>query len=80
MAGRLLTYQDISPALVGKRGELFWPDDNLWYLVEIHTVDLENRKVGGAVMCTRGGRAHCCCWGMLVGQVGGSWRFSSERT
>lgn len=44
VAGRLLTYQDISSSLVGKRGELFWPDDNLWYLVEIHTVDLENRK------------------------------------
>ena len=38
MAGRLLTYADISQGLVGKRGELFWPDDNLWYLVEIHSV------------------------------------------
>ena len=42
--GRLLTYADINESLRGCRAELFWPDDNLWYLIEIHDLDLSNRK------------------------------------
>lgn len=37
--GRLLTHDDINPALQGRKAELFWPDDNLWYLIQIHRVD-----------------------------------------
>lgn len=42
--GRLLTYADINDSLRGRRAELFWPDDNLWYLIEIHDLDLTNNK------------------------------------
>lgn len=42
--GRLLTFPDIDESLRGRRAELFWPDDNLWYLIEIHDLDLSNRK------------------------------------
>ena len=42
--GRLITERDVSDqrftsALVGRRCELLWPDDGLWYLVEIVEVD-----------------------------------------
>jgi len=43
-AGRLLTYADINEGLRGRRAELYWPDDNLWYLIEIHDLDLSNNK------------------------------------
>ncbi len=36
--GRLLTHSDINERLKGRRAELYWPDDNLWYLIEIHEV------------------------------------------
>ncbi|CAK0764550.1 hypothetical protein CVIRNUC_003169 [Coccomyxa viridis] len=36
--GRLLTYSDIVPQLKGRQAELFWPDDKMWYLVEIHSI------------------------------------------
>lgn len=42
--GRLLTYGEINESLRGRRAELFWPDDNLWYLIEIHDLDLSNQK------------------------------------
>jgi hypothetical protein len=42
--GRLLTHQDINERLKGRRAELWWPDDNLWYLIEIHEVDTTNHK------------------------------------
>ena len=42
--GRLLTHGDINERLKGRRAELLWPDDNLWYLIEIHEVDLANHK------------------------------------
>eukprot|EP00201_Polytomella_parva_P020582 CAMPEP_0175045288 /NCGR_PEP_ID=MMETSP0052_2-20121109/4320_1 /TAXON_ID=51329 ORGANISM="Polytomella parva, Strain SAG 63-3" /NCGR_SAMPLE_ID=MMETSP0052_2 /ASSEMBLY_ACC=CAM_ASM_000194 /LENGTH=207 /DNA_ID=CAMNT_0016308763 /DNA_START=269 /DNA_END=892 /DNA_ORIENTATION=- len=32
---------DISASLVGRHAELFWPDDNSWYLIEIQSVDVE---------------------------------------
>lgn len=50
--GRLLTRQDVTPALVGRKAELFWPDDNLWYLVEFHSIDLATRQA--QVMYTNG--------------------------
>lgn len=42
--GRLLTYHDITPELQGRRAELYWPDDNLWYLISIEHVDLLTQK------------------------------------
>lgn len=42
--GRLLTYQDIALDLQGKRAELYWPDDNLWYLISIEVVDLLTQR------------------------------------
>ena len=42
--GRLLTHEDIGPQLKGRQAELFWPDDNLWYLIEISDVNLEQHK------------------------------------
>ncbi|CAD7703974.1 unnamed protein product [Ostreobium quekettii] len=39
--GRLLTHEDISERLEGRQAELFWPDDNLWYLMQIHRVDVQ---------------------------------------
>mmetsp|Transcript_118 Transcript_118/g.418 ORF Transcript_118/g.418 Transcript_118/m.418 type:complete len:261 (+) Transcript_118:498-1280(+) len=41
--GRLLAYSDISQSLKGRSAELFWPDDNLWYLVKILSVNVRNR-------------------------------------
>ena len=31
---------DIGEHLRGRRAELFWPDDNLWYLIEVTGVDV----------------------------------------
>lgn len=42
--GRLLTYQDIALHLQGRRAELYWPDDNLWYLISIEIVDLLTQR------------------------------------
>lgn len=41
--GRLLSAQDIGPGLIGRRAELYWPDNNLWYLIEIRAVNLGAR-------------------------------------
>lgn len=41
--GRLLTYADVSPILKGRQAELFWPDDKLWYLVEIQGINMKTR-------------------------------------
>eukprot|EP00192_Tetraselmis_astigmatica_P025441 CAMPEP_0117655924 /NCGR_PEP_ID=MMETSP0804-20121206/4533_1 /TAXON_ID=1074897 /ORGANISM="Tetraselmis astigmatica, Strain CCMP880" /LENGTH=280 /DNA_ID=CAMNT_0005462297 /DNA_START=44 /DNA_END=886 /DNA_ORIENTATION=+ len=37
--GRLLTHVDITPELRGRHAELFWPEDNLWYVITIHEVN-----------------------------------------
>lgn len=42
--GRLLTHADITPALVGRRAELYWPDDALWYVVQFTAVDVSARR------------------------------------
>lgn len=39
----MLTAADIGPNLVGRHGELFWPDNNSWYLVQIKSVDMVTR-------------------------------------
>jgi hypothetical protein len=39
LPGRLLRLEDITGALVGKLAEMFWPDDNMWYLIEIQRVN-----------------------------------------
>ena len=33
--GRLLTHNDVGGGLIGRHAELYWPDDNLWYLIKI---------------------------------------------
>lgn len=43
-SGRLLRVSDITPQLVGRQAELYWPDDNLWYLVEIAKLDVKERN------------------------------------
>lgn len=42
--GRLLTHADISLNLRGRRAEMFWPDDRMWYMVEIHAVNPRSRQ------------------------------------
>lgn len=44
--GRLLTHHDIATPsaaakLSGHPAELFWPDDDLWYLIRIDTINSE---------------------------------------
>lgn len=48
-AGRVFTGKDISPNLVGRIAEVFWedegnPEGNLWYLVKIEEVDMQQRE------------------------------------
>lgn len=38
-----MSAQDIGPGLIGRRAELYWPDNNLWYLIEIRAVNLGAR-------------------------------------
>lgn len=42
--GTLLREADVNPSLIGRRAELYWPDDNLWYIIEIQSVDLTTKK------------------------------------
>ena len=42
--GRLLTQADVAAELRGRCGSLFWPDDGLWYFVEINDVDVAAKK------------------------------------
>lgn len=42
--GRLLTDKDIGLNLRGRRAELYWPDDQLWYLVEIVNVNMRSKS------------------------------------
>ena len=43
-SGRLMTAADVGPQLVGRQGELYWPDDSLWYLVAVQKLDLTTRQ------------------------------------
>ena len=42
--GRLLTDNDVNLDLRGRQAELFWPDDNLWYLIEIQNVNTRQKQ------------------------------------
>ncbi len=42
--GRLLTEDDVGQDLKGRQAELFWPDDNLWYLIEIQNVNAKIKQ------------------------------------
>jgi hypothetical protein len=42
--GRLLTHADVTPRLAGRAAELYWPDDALWYLIEIQGVDVQAKR------------------------------------
>ena len=42
-AGRMLRQSDVGPALAGRFAELLWPDDTLWYVVQIVSVDARAR-------------------------------------
>mmetsp|Transcript_1715 Transcript_1715/g.3843 ORF Transcript_1715/g.3843 Transcript_1715/m.3843 type:complete len:239 (+) Transcript_1715:182-898(+) len=50
--GRLLVEADVGPALKGRQAELFWPDDNLWYLIEIQNINV--RQKHAKIMYTDG--------------------------
>lgn len=43
-SGRLIKAEDVSPALKGRQAELFWPDNQLWYLVEIISVNAKTKQ------------------------------------
>lgn len=43
-SGRFLRIDDITPALKGRRAEMFWPDNQLWYVVQILSVNLRTRQ------------------------------------
>lgn len=42
-SGKIIGPEDFSTALCGQRAELFWPDDQKWYLVEIQAIDMETK-------------------------------------
>lgn len=42
--GRLLVGTDINQSLPGRHAELYWPPEQLWYLVEIQSVDVGERN------------------------------------
>jgi hypothetical protein len=42
-AGRVLKASEVGPHLVGRFAEMFWPDDGLWYVVQIATFDAKSR-------------------------------------
>lgn len=43
-SGRIIRPEDLGPALKGRQAELFWPDDALWYLVEIQAINLKTKQ------------------------------------
>jgi hypothetical protein len=49
-AGKLLTFDDVTPALVGKQAELFWPDDAKWYLVQFTDLVVATREATYVVL------------------------------
>jgi hypothetical protein len=52
---QVFTGDMIGPILKGRRAELYWPDDNMWYLIEISNVNMGDRTAGGC----RGRAAGC---------------------
>lgn len=43
-SGKLLRADDVTPALKGRAAELFWPDNKLWYLVEIIFINVKTKQ------------------------------------
>jgi len=43
-ASKFIDYVDVTRALVGKHAEMYWPDDDHWYLIEIQGVDERTRR------------------------------------
>lgn len=43
-SGKLITAADMTPDLKGRLAEMFWPDNALWYLVEIQAYNPETRQ------------------------------------
>eukprot|EP00798_Chlamydomonas_sp_ICE-L_P013970 gene13970-19913_t len=43
-SGRIIRPDDMGPQLKGRQAELFWPDDAMWYLVEIQTINLKTKQ------------------------------------
>jgi hypothetical protein len=54
--GRILVVTDINQGLVGRKAEMYWPDDRLWYLVEIRHVDPKTRHA--QILYTTGEAEH----------------------
>lgn len=50
--GRILGYADISTGLRGRLAEVWWPDDNSWYLIEIQ--DVNTRDLTADIMYVTG--------------------------
>lgn len=44
LAGRLLQLDDITPNLKGRQAQLFWPEDGLWYPVEIQAINTRSKQ------------------------------------
>jgi hypothetical protein len=42
--GRVFTSEMIGPIIKGRRAEMYWPDDNMWYLIEIIDVNMQDRS------------------------------------
>lgn len=64
--GKYLYVHDITHALKGRHAELFWPDDGMWYLIEIQVscpVLLESQL--GSWFQLRSWLA-LCGWGLLA--------------
>lgn len=43
LGSRLLMYSDINEALIGRHAEMYWPDDLMWYVVEIQSLDMRTK-------------------------------------
>eukprot|EP00798_Chlamydomonas_sp_ICE-L_P007896 gene7896-1107_t len=43
-SGRIIRPDDMGPQLKGRQAELFWPDDKMWYLVEIQSINLKTKQ------------------------------------
>lgn len=42
-SGRIISPNELTTALCGKKAELYWPDDGKWYLVEIQSIDMDTK-------------------------------------
>ena len=49
--GRPLTHHDVNTGLIGRYAELYWPEDNLWYLMKIQVGDWLGGDTGWDLGC-----------------------------